>query len=176
MAVHNLEQTVTFGSQDFAKIQIPHEDPLVVTIKISNCLVKRILVDKGSAVKVMFYSTFIQIGLPNKEIVPALTPLIGFDGVSMIPMGTVRLEVTVGERLLMVEFFIVNVVSLYNAIMGRGWIHSMKGIPSTVHQVMRYISDKGVVFDFQRDQMAARKCLNVTSKGKGKLLEVKKES
>lgn len=47
---------------------MPHKNPLVVTLKIENCLVKRVLVDGGSVVEVMFYGTFKQVWLPNKEI------------------------------------------------------------------------------------------------------------
>lgn len=58
IVVHNLKQTITFWLQDFAKIQMPHKDPLVVTLKISNCLVKKVLVDGGNAVEITLYSTF----------------------------------------------------------------------------------------------------------------------
>lgn len=112
---------------------MPDDDPLVFALEISNCLVKRILVDGGNAVKVMFYSTFKYIRLPDEEIVQALTPLVGFHRASMISMGTIWLEVTARKKLLMVEFVIINALSPHNAIMGRGRIHSMKGILLTLH-------------------------------------------
>lgn len=49
----------------------------------------------------------------------------------------------------MVEFVVVNTTSPYIIIMGRSWIHSMKRILSILHQVMRYVSDKGTVFDIK---------------------------
>lgn len=64
MVVHNLEQTIKFGPQDFAKIQMPHENPLVVTVKILNCLVKRVLVDEGSSVELC--SAYIQADRANR--------------------------------------------------------------------------------------------------------------
>lgn len=107
---------------------------MVVMVKISNCLVRRVLIDRGSAVEIMFYTTFKQIGLPNEEIVLVSTLLVGFDGASMVSMETIRLEVTTREKLLMIEFVIINTVSPYvNVIMGRGWIHSMRGVPSSLH-------------------------------------------
>lgn len=98
LALHNIEQVVTFGPQDFARIQMPHEDPLVITLKVANCIIKRVLMDGGSVVNVMFYSTFQQIGLPDEEIVPVTTPSVGFHKTSMVPMGTIELEVTVGHK------------------------------------------------------------------------------
>lgn len=61
-------------------IQMPHEDPLVVTLKISNYLVKMVLMDGGSMVEIMFYNTFKQIGLLDEEIIPVSTPFTRFDG------------------------------------------------------------------------------------------------
>lgn len=40
---YNLEHAITFGLHDFSKIQMPHKDPLVVTLKVANCIVKRVL-------------------------------------------------------------------------------------------------------------------------------------
>lgn len=37
----------------------------------------------------------------------------------MVPMGTIKLEVATGERLLIVEFVVVNAISPYNIIMGK---------------------------------------------------------
>lgn len=50
----------------------------------------------------------------------------------MVPIGTIKLEVTVRDRLVRVKFVIVNVISPYSVIMGRSWTHSMKGIPLTL--------------------------------------------
>lgn len=58
------------------------------------------------------------------------TSLVEFDGASMVSMWTIKLEITVGDRLLTVEFVIINATSLYNIIKGRGWNHFMEG---TVH-------------------------------------------
>lgn len=116
---------------------MPHEEPLVITLKVGNCIVKRVLVDKGSAMKVMFYITFQQIGFPYEEIVSITTPLVGFDEASMVLIGYMKLEVITGDKLLMIEFAAVNATFPYNIIMARSWIHSMRGIPSTLHQMMR---------------------------------------
>lgn len=90
----------------------------MITLKASNCIVKRVLVDRKTVVEIMFYSTFQKIGLPNDEIVLVTTPLVGFDGALMIPTKTIRLEVITGNKFLMVKFIIVNATSSYNVING----------------------------------------------------------
>lgn len=63
---------------------------------------------------------FHQMGLPDKEIVPITTTLVRFDEASIVLMVTIKLEITVRDKLLMIDFAVVNATSLYNIIMGRG--------------------------------------------------------
>lgn len=68
---------------------------------------RRVSVDGGNAVEVMFYSTFQQIGLADERIMSVTTPLVKFDEASMVLIGTIKLEVIVKDKLLMVELVIV---------------------------------------------------------------------
>lgn len=54
---------ITFGKRDLSLIQNPSSDLLVISLKIINCFVKRVLIDNGSSVEVMFIGTFNKIGL-----------------------------------------------------------------------------------------------------------------
>ena len=45
----------------------------------------------------------------------------------------------------------------YNAILGRVWLHAMKAVPSTYHQMISYLTESGQV-DLQGSQLAARQC------------------
>ena len=49
-----LEPRITFSDQDLVGIHLPHEDALVVTLRIANFDIKRILIDNGSSVNVLF--------------------------------------------------------------------------------------------------------------------------
>lgn len=136
MAMHNLEQTIKFGPQNFTKIQMPHEDPLVITLKITNYLVRKALMDGGSVVEIMFKGIFQKIGLLDEEIISITTPLLGFNGASMVPIGTIRLDMIVGEKVLIVKFVVINTITPCNVIMERVWIQLMKGSPSILHHVI----------------------------------------
>ena len=70
-------------------------------------------------------------------MVPVESPLVAFDGKRVFPKGTARLMVHAEERTLPVNFLVIECRSTFNAIMGRGWIHAMHGVVSTLHQVMR---------------------------------------
>ena len=48
----------------------------------------------------------------------------------------------------------------YNAIMGRAWLHKMKVIPFTYHQMVSYLMEEGQV-DLLGSQLVACQCYQV---------------
>ena len=95
-----------------------HDDPLVVTLKISNCLVHKILVDGGSSANIRYLSTFEKLMIGREYLKPARYPVIGFTGASVVPEGLISLLVRIGEddttRDVMAEFMVVDVPGAYN--------------------------------------------------------------
>ena len=57
----------------------------------------------------------------------------------------------------MIEFLVVDIDSPYQAILGRGWLHAMKAVPSTYHQKLKYVTERGVM-EIHGDQAMARRC------------------
>ncbi|XP_059669078.1 uncharacterized protein LOC132314204 [Cornus florida] len=97
--------------------------------------------------------------------------MLGFDGKWVELISIVELPVFAAERELMESFVVVEIHPSYNLLMGRGWIHRVQSVPSTLHQVMRCLSpDESKLIDIHRDQAAAKKCYFVTLKAgrKGK--------
>ncbi|PON61209.1 hypothetical protein PanWU01x14_147990, partial [Parasponia andersonii] len=56
----------------------------------------RVLVDNGCAVDNLYYDAFKKMGLNESDLKPTITPLYGFTGDSLIPMGMIELMVNVG--------------------------------------------------------------------------------
>ena len=86
--------------------------------------------------------------------------LSGFNGASTISLGDVILSIQVGPVILNVLFSVVENLSPFNAILGRMWLHSMKAIPSTYHQMVSFITQDGQV-DLYGSQLAARQCYQI---------------
>ena len=64
--------------------------------------------------------------------------------------------------MLEVKFLVVDTLSAMNVIMGREWIHAVKGVVSTLHQVMRCQSPNGLyTIDNKRYQSQSRICYNM---------------
>ena len=51
-------EPITFIDADLEGVLLPQEDVVVMTAKISDSIVKRLLVDNGSSCDILFLSTF----------------------------------------------------------------------------------------------------------------------
>ena len=63
-------------------MQHPHSDPLVIQLRMNGYDGKKILVDTGSLVEVMYYDLFKQLKLSQLDLKLARAPLVGFNGQS----------------------------------------------------------------------------------------------
>ena len=132
--------------------------------------------DGGNSVEVLFWDAFQKMGLDEQTLVPTESPLVAFDGTRVFPKGITRLMVYGAERTLPMNFLVIENRSTYNAIMGRGWIHTMHGVVSTLHQVMRCRSpDARYTIDIRGDQSQARKCHTICISDEASTSGTKKE-
>ncbi|XP_058217354.1 uncharacterized protein LOC131328425 [Rhododendron vialii] len=150
--------TISFTKKDLDQVQLPHNVALVVTLRIRTFNVRHILVDQGSLAEVMYYSLFKYLKLPESDLRPSEVPLIGFNGAPIWPLGMITLPVRARSVTHDMEFVVVDVPSLYNAIVRRTWLHKMKAIASTYHQVVRFIGAYGHREDLYRDHTVAKRC------------------
>ncbi|GAV79049.1 hypothetical protein CFOL_v3_22514, partial [Cephalotus follicularis] len=84
---------------------------------------KRILIDNGSSADILYKHAFDQLRIQADQLKPVKTPLVGFAGETIHPLGSINLSVVAGTapRQTQVEmtFLIVDTPSPYNAIIGR---------------------------------------------------------
>ena len=73
----------------------PHNDPLVIMLNIERFNTKRILVNNGSSVDIIYLPAFRQLRLDPKRLRPFDSPLVSFSGDKVYPKGIVTLTVTV---------------------------------------------------------------------------------
>ncbi|XP_028123905.1 uncharacterized protein LOC114320993 [Camellia sinensis] len=57
------KDVISFSTRDLERIQTPHNDALVVTLRVKKFDVKRILIDQESSVEIMYYGTLKQLKL-----------------------------------------------------------------------------------------------------------------
>ena len=71
----------------------PHDDPLVIMVMIEGFNTRRVLVDNGSSVDIIYLSAFQQLKLDLKRFRPFESPFISFSGGKVNPRGIMTLIV-----------------------------------------------------------------------------------
>ncbi|KAK3030896.1 hypothetical protein RJ639_037246 [Escallonia herrerae] len=140
----------------------PHDDPLVVTLRVGNFDMKRILVDNGSSAEVLFYETFQKMNIPPDRLRKIYTALYGLSNHPVVCEGIIALPVTMGaapstQAKLMLDFVVVRVLSAYNAILGRTTLNQLRAVVSTYHMKMKFPTENGVG-EVKGDQVVSRQC------------------
>ena len=65
----------------------PHDNALVVTLRIGGYDVKRVMVDQGSAAKIMYHDLYKGLGLKHEDLTTYSSPLVNFEGKMVVPKG-----------------------------------------------------------------------------------------
>ena len=154
----NVPLVLSFSDVDKQGTIQPHDDALVVTLRIGGYDVKRVMVDHGSAADIMYPDLYKGLGLKPENLTTYKSPLVSFKGKMVVPKGQIRLPVKAGADVVEVDFIMVDAFSPYTAIMGRPWLHSLGAVSSTLHQKVKYPSG-GQVLEIVRSQSMARQCL-----------------
>ncbi|XP_073290567.1 uncharacterized protein [Primulina huaijiensis] len=142
------DPVISFGPKDLRGIVAPHNDALVVTTTIANYDVARIFIDNGCSVNVLFKSTLDQMKVEGFEFESVSTPLYGFAGHAIPPLGQIVLPLSLGidpQRVTkMIAFTVVDTPSAYNEILGRPALKDFRAVASTYHQKLKFPMGKGV--------------------------------
>ena len=89
------EPTISFTDEEAERIHHPHDVAIFITLLIVDYTTRRVLVDNGSSVDILYYLAFQQMRLEQDILRPMCSPLIGFGGMKVQPVGTVMLLVVV---------------------------------------------------------------------------------
>ena len=72
---------------------------------------KRIMVDQGSRVEIMYLDLYKGLSLKLEDLTAYNSPLVSFDGKAVIPKGQIRLPVQTGSEVVEVDFIVVDAYS-----------------------------------------------------------------
>ena len=80
---------MSFSDEDKVETLQPHDDGLVVTLKIGAYDLKRVLIDQGSGAKIMYLNLFKGLELRTEDLACYDSPLIGFDRKIVFPKSQI---------------------------------------------------------------------------------------
>ncbi|KAJ8449211.1 LOW QUALITY PROTEIN: hypothetical protein Cgig2_021675 [Carnegiea gigantea] len=124
--------TMVFSGREAPHFASPHNDPMVVEMKVASAIVQRILIDTGSSVDIITWDCLMKLTYPGRDIVPLVHPILGIGGQEVNPTGMMHLLLCFGDKLMArnmeVVFLVVDVPAAYNVILGRPALHRTKAL------------------------------------------------
>ncbi|GKB12553.1 reverse transcriptase domain-containing protein [Tanacetum coccineum] len=126
------------------------EGPTIIEEEIGGHFIHRMYVDGGSSSEILYKHCLKRLHPEvRNQMVPATTPLIGFSGEVIWPMGQILLLVKIGDAehstFAWMNFVIVRSPSPYNGIIGRPCVRKIQAIPSTAHGMLKLPVPGGVL-------------------------------
>ena len=106
-----IHSVLGFSDEDKIGTIQPHDDVLVVTLRIGGYDVKRVLVDQDSAVVIMYPDLYKGINLKPEDLTAYDSPLLSFEGKTVIPRGQIRLFIQTDSEMVEVDFIVVDAYS-----------------------------------------------------------------
>ncbi|XP_074378187.1 uncharacterized protein LOC141719690 [Apium graveolens] len=140
---------ISFTSKDYEGVNPNHSAALVVTLDIFDIEVRRMLIDNGSSVNILFKHTLDQMQLGSvRSNECRKDPLYGFRH-NLVPIqGTLYLPVffrTAPNQVThVIKFYVINAPSSYNEIIGRSALTMMQAITSISHLKIKFPTPTGV--------------------------------
>ena len=117
--------------------------------------------NNGNLADILYYPAFQQIRVDKEHLLPLNTPLVGFGGTKVFPVGTIILVVTIRTYLQQltkeVNFLVVDCSSTYNAIIGQPTLNAWRASTSTYHLLVKFVAEYGIG-EARGHQIAALKC------------------
>ena len=139
------EVAIIFTNEEAKRIHHPHDDVIVITLFIADYTTRRVLVDNGSSVDILYYPAFQQMRLGRDQLCLVNSPLVGFRGMKVQLVGIITLSMVVGaypkQITKEVNFLVVDCSSSYNAIIGKLTLNGWKEVTSTYHLSVKFPTD-----------------------------------
>nr|XP_016450069.1 PREDICTED: uncharacterized protein LOC107774914 [Nicotiana tabacum] len=146
---------LTFSEEDTKALSQPHINALVISFLVNSFQIRRVLVDPGSSANIVRSRVIEQLRLLD-QIVLATRALNGFNMASEMMKGEIIIPVTMASMTQDTKFHINQGDMRYNALFGQPWIHCIRAVPSTLHQIIKFPTKDGMKTIYG-EQHAARK-------------------
>ncbi|KAF0889984.1 hypothetical protein E2562_034962 [Oryza meyeriana var. granulata] len=139
---------IAFTPEDGHGRLFPHNDTMVITVRVEEADVHCVLVDRGSSTDILFVFAFDQMWIPRSRLTRAKRPLKGFNGDLVEALGQIELPVCFGrgtEAHTGINFDVVDLPYTYNVIMGRGTLNKFGAAVDQNYLCMKIPGPSGVI-------------------------------
>lgn len=135
------DSKITFKGKETKCLNSNHDDALMVYVRMINARVRRVVIDTSNSTDILYFDIFQKLKLSVKDLTHMASSLIGFTSNSISPLKIMSLHVMFDDKLysksIMIKFMVVDILSVYNAIIGRPTLTRLRAMVSTYHIVMK---------------------------------------
>nr|GEZ26109.1 reverse transcriptase domain-containing protein [Tanacetum cinerariifolium] len=126
------------------------EGPMIIEAEIGGHCVHHMYIDDGSASEILYEHCFIRLRPKIKnQLMPATTPLIGFNGKIIWPIEQIQLLVKIKDEehstTAWINFVVVSSPSPYNGNIRRPGVRKLQAVPLTAHEMLKLPVEGGVI-------------------------------
>ena len=114
-----VRSALSFLNKDKVRTIQPYDDTVMITLRIGGYDVKRVMVDQGSGVEIMYLDLYKRLNLKPENLIAYDSPLVSFNGKVVISKGQIRLPIQAGSEMVEVNFIVIDAYSPYTAIVKR---------------------------------------------------------
>nr|XP_027103105.1 uncharacterized protein LOC113724393 [Coffea arabica] len=151
---------IAFSDDELPTEGIGHNRALYITVRCNGKMLPNVLIDNGSALNICPWSTLEKLGLQDIKLRPSGTIVRGFDGAQREPIGEADLVIEMGPAQFQITCQVMHFPSIYNILLGRPWIHKSGAVPSSLHQLLKFVVNDKLITIFAEED-----CLVITDSG-----------
>nr|GEZ49397.1 reverse transcriptase domain-containing protein [Tanacetum cinerariifolium] len=145
------------------------EAPMIIKTEMGGHCVQRMYVDEGSSSEILYEHCFNRFHPEvRNQMIPATTPLVGFSGEIIWPLGQILLLVKIGDEehstSAWMNFMLVRSPFSYKGIIRRPWARRIQAVPSTAHGMLKFPVTGGTV-TLQSSMIITLECTMVLGPG-----------
>ena len=115
-----------------------HNRPLFIRAKVRGKKTSCVMMDDGSSINVCPLKILSRLGMKTTDLSPSNMTIKAYDDSKRGVEGTFAAVVKVGSIEEEVEFTVLDIPATFALLLGRPWFHKLGGVPSTLHQVIKF--------------------------------------
>ncbi|WOL07602.1 hypothetical protein Cni_G16346 [Canna indica] len=148
---------ISFYDSDYQGIDKNLHDPVIISVFVAGFLVRKVLVDQGSSVDILFYPTLERMGTNESSLCSLHGELVSFSGDHVNVKGYLQIATTLGSapRAKMIDY-----ASPYRMILCRPSLNNLGVVVSAPHLAIKFSISEIEVGVIHTDQREARACYN----------------
>ncbi|XP_073102491.1 uncharacterized protein [Elaeis guineensis] len=141
-------EAIIFTEHNAEGVLASHNDAVVVTANIADFNVHCIFIDNESSIDILYFSVFIQTEFTPDQLSRFDILIQNFFRSLVVPERMIKLPLTVGTQprpmIIQVNFLMVKLPSIYNAILSRPNLWTLKAVVSSYHLLVKFLTRHGV--------------------------------